>query len=551
MALAETETWQGGFIRDDSGNLVVTTDPAEEVFGTVVPGFLTDGDGRLVATYEPDEDTRTVVPGFVTDTSGRLAIASEVADPVYTVVPGFATDSSGYLSTQEGPASGTYEGGFVRDTDAALAVGSTYVASPYEEAVLALSPTLFLPLDSVNGLANLADTDYTATGAGSITVGGATPGPLNVGDAGATTFDGSDDRITTDYGTRRNFCQNPRLAASGVWVGASGTAVTYGDTTFAPPNAPSGSVATLTSPGSHAYMQENTAAPIQAAAPGDYVRTSAYIRADAANTADRNAYAVVLWLDAAKNGISEGSHTGVSIIRGAEWAQVGATVGPAPANTAWAICRIYGGLNASSGEKFYVTQPLYEVGSTLGTYFDGAGYESGDTPGEGEWIDDPGGHVGWLGTAHASASDLGCYANGCDRTYMGWAYRDAAADADTLIAADIAAPPTLALNSGDQDVLFKPENSTATTWSDTWPDNGEWVHWALVFEEVGNDATLYINGVADASTNAAQFAATNANFMVGAYNASTDPFDGNMAFVSVHEEALSEAQIQAAYAAGS
>ena len=198
MALAETETWQGGFIRDDSGNLVVTTDPAEEVFGTVVPGFVTDGDGRLVATYEPDEDTRTVVPGFVTDTSGRLAIASEVADPVYTVVPGFATDSSGYLSTQEAPSSGTYQEGFVRDTDGALGVGATYIASPYEEAVLALSPAIFLPLDAVNGLTDLSGNTNNGTAAGGITVGGTT-GPLNVGDSGGTVFDGADDQITTTY----------------------------------------------------------------------------------------------------------------------------------------------------------------------------------------------------------------------------------------------------------------------------------------------------------------------------------------------------------------
>lgn len=199
MALAETETWQGGFIRDDSGNLVVTTDPAEEVFGTVVPGFLTDGDGRLVATYEPDEDTRTVVPGFVTDTSGRLAIASEVADPVYTVVPGFATDSSGYLSTQEGPASGTYKGGFVRDTDGALGVGATYVASPYEEAVLALTPAIFLPLDAVNGLTDISGNGRDGTAAGGLVVGGAT-GPLNVGDSGATNFTGAaGQKVTTTY----------------------------------------------------------------------------------------------------------------------------------------------------------------------------------------------------------------------------------------------------------------------------------------------------------------------------------------------------------------
>lgn len=48
MALAASETWQGGFVRDSSEALVaVTSTAAAEYRG----GFLRDADGRLVLSY--------------------------------------------------------------------------------------------------------------------------------------------------------------------------------------------------------------------------------------------------------------------------------------------------------------------------------------------------------------------------------------------------------------------------------------------------------------------------------------------------------------------
>lgn len=234
MALTGTETFGTvvpGFVTDSSGNLVLTTEPAAEVFGTVVPGFLTDADGRLVATYTPAAEVRTKIPGFVTDADGRLAIATEVASPVYTQVPGFLTDSSGYLSVQETPTSGVFVTGFIRDTDGALGVGATYVASPYEAAVMDLTPSIFLPLTKTAGLTDLSGNSRNGTAAGGITAGGYTPGPLATGDNGATDFDGSDDRITTTYQpyvnaaarTFMGWAYRDTSTTSDAMVGGSGT----------------------------------------------------------------------------------------------------------------------------------------------------------------------------------------------------------------------------------------------------------------------------------------------------------------------------------------
>lgn len=48
-----------------------------ETFGTVIPGFVTDEDGRLVVTTDPDELVYgEIIPGFVTDTDGRLVVVN-------------------------------------------------------------------------------------------------------------------------------------------------------------------------------------------------------------------------------------------------------------------------------------------------------------------------------------------------------------------------------------------------------------------------------------------------------------------------------------------
>lgn len=235
MALTASEylgTVVPGFVTDGSGNLVLTTEPAAEVFGTVIPGFLTDADGRLVATYTPATEIRTKVPGFVTDAAGRLAIATEVSSPVYTQVPGFLTNADGYLSVQETPTSGVFVTGFIRDTDGALGVGSTYVASPYEAAVMDLTPSIFLPLTKTAPLTDLSGNARNGTAGGGLTAGGYTPGPLAAGDNGATNFDGINDKVTTTYdpfvnATTRTFmgwAYRDSAAANGVLFSAVATA---------------------------------------------------------------------------------------------------------------------------------------------------------------------------------------------------------------------------------------------------------------------------------------------------------------------------------------
>ena len=120
MALAETETWQGGFIRDDSGLLVTTATWDDAVFGTVVPGFLTDGDGRLIVNT--DDTNAAMSSGFWRDPDGALVVTTDDTDA--TIDTGFLRSPDGYLVIVVDPATVSQSyliPGFFTDVDNLLA----------------------------------------------------------------------------------------------------------------------------------------------------------------------------------------------------------------------------------------------------------------------------------------------------------------------------------------------------------------------------------------------------------------------------------------------
>jgi hypothetical protein len=135
VALTGTETFGtvvAGFVTDGDGNLsVIDTGTAHGV----VPGFLTDDDGRLVVTT--DDTDATWQEGFIRSPDGALVVAEDPADPVYTVVPGFLTNADGLLAVTNEPASPTWVDGFLA-TASGLAVtglaGGAVWAGTYTES---------------------------------------------------------------------------------------------------------------------------------------------------------------------------------------------------------------------------------------------------------------------------------------------------------------------------------------------------------------------------------------------------------------------------------
>lgn len=144
------------------------------------------------------------------------------------------------------------------------------------------------------------------------------------------------------------------------------------------------------------------------------------------------------------------------------------------------------------------------------------------------------------------------FANGSTRTFEGWAYRDTSSGSDSLFGGDGATHPYARLESGSNDVRFDPASGGAvTTWSDAWPGNGLWVHFAFVFDESANTVALYINGsLVSSQTESTAYDASPGNFVLGARGSGSDPFDGKMDEVAIYGSALSAARIKAHFDLG-
>jgi len=164
---------------------------------------------------------------------------------------------------------------------------------------------------------------------------------------------------------------------------------------------------------------------------------------------------------------------------------------------------------------FQATAFLFEETSELGSYF----------PTVKQVVS---GEASFSGTLNASESDIGPFARGSTRTWLGFAKRDASANEDALFGGNATSTiPSLALHSGNQTVDFFSANSSLASWANAWPGNAKKVFWALVFNEVANTAELFINGISKGVV--AQTDAYNApgGLIIGARrNDALGPFDG-------------------------
>jgi len=398
------------------------------------------------------------------------------------------------------------------------------VQDTYQEQVTALSPSIFLPLGASAGLTDLSGNARNGTAAGGVTVGGAT-GPLTVSDGGATDFDGTDDRITTTYATRRNLCTNPRFE-----TGTTGWTETDADasmTVSASTDQAYDGTQSLKLVNTDAGGPDYMSMTFTGLAVGSTVTFSAYVFCNSFTAGAASNCCLFI----SDNIATTAAATLTAVPSGWERKSVTITLGGAATT---ATVYLYG----PQGTVYY-DAVLVELAASAGTYFPTTAQLAS-------------GEAGWTGTANASASDIGCFANGTTRTFMGWAYRDTSSGVDTIFSGSGATPPVLAFSSGSQNIVWKPDNSTTTTWA-SGISNGTWFHWELEFAEptASNNASLYINGaLISAQTNAGQYSANCGNFQLGALTSTTDPFDGRQAWVSVHQTALTATQIRDAYDTG-
>lgn len=141
-------------------------------------------------------------------------------------------------------------------------------------------------------------------------------------------------------------------------------------------------------------------------------------------------------------------------------------------------------------------------------------------------------------------------ADGAQRTFECWAWRDSTATIDVLMSGTGGTAWWFYMLSGSLDVRFTPL-SGEVTWTAAFPGVGQWVHLVLTFDEPADVAELYVNGVSQGTrTQAATWGATGGDFQVGGYSSATDhAWLGAVDEVAVYESILTSTRIEAHYVA--
>jgi hypothetical protein len=144
---------------------------------------------------------------------------------------------------------------------------------------------------------------------------------------------------------------------------------------------------------------------------------------------------------------------------------------------------------------------------------------------------------------------------GNGRTFEGWAYRNNSSTEDRIFSGTGASPPLLSVSSGSNDVTWDSDTVSGggvVTWTNAWPGNAQWVHWAVICTGAGAvTAELFINGVSKGALATPQAFNVPGNFILGGVSGGTTAlWGGLMDEIAIYTSALSAARILAHYNAG-
>lgn len=191
----------------------------------------------------------------------------------------------------------------------------------------------------------------------------------------------------------------------------------------------------------------------------------------------------------------------------------------------------------TAGKFFYVDAVMVSksTAATCPAYFDGAGYVND----AGVYVANDG-RCGWLGTAHASASDKGPLGNGKILTFVGVVQvsADAASSVgQTLFGSDLSTNGTrfdLYNSAGTRQARLQ-VGGTTYTWTLTADEiaataAGQTFAYRLEFNETADTATLQINGLpaVQKTSVTAQHAAGQTTVQLGAYASGSSPLPGKV-----------------------
>lgn len=159
------------------------------------------------------------------------------------------------------------------------------------------------------------------------------------------------------------------------------------------------------------------------------------------------------------------------------------------------------------------------------------------------------GSTGWITSTYAAFAST--------RTFEGWAYYTDGSVSCSLFGGTGARGPQLRIITGTAPFAVQFDANTffggSHVWTGAWPNTNQWVHWVLVHTDTNNAPQLYINGVLQtltAGTNSTYDGTGNLGTFEAGITANFEPFKGRMDEIAVYTSALSAAQIQAHYFAG-
>lgn len=395
-----------------------------------------------------------------------------------------------------------------------------------QQQILALDPLAYYPLqrDALDASGNGYD--------GSTVIGsfGAVPG---VGRG--IYLDGTSGIVTTPFTARRNYMPNPSAEVDAGFSTTNGAASTpVRSTDWASDGSASFKVVT---PGTNTYdgirLGGTTTITV---AQNDVISVS--VRVKNGSGASRKFTLGGTFYTGGSSSGGMGATTQTAAI--ADGAETTVTVTfpavPAGKDSMSIFVTVVDSAGAAAASTYYVDSVLVEKAAAAGSFF----------PTRAQLTS---GEAGWLGTADASFSDLGCFANGTVRTFLGVYRRDDSATVDTLIGGFVLSNATvLKLAAGSGDLLLLVGGNTYT-YTGAWPSDGLPHLWALEFDEPANTADLYIDGVlAEAKTAVTgQHAPAQVLFEIGAGGFFADPANGPVAHVAVNNGALSPAEHAALY----
>ena len=368
-------------------------------------------------------------------------------------------------------------------------VGGPVPLTAYQKQLVGLGPELglYYPLDSVYGGGDLTSPPQrNAEALGGITLGGLSPGPIARDGRSATTFDGSNDQLATNWQTRTNLITNPSFEVDLTdWTKdtTNATLESWGRFGIVGGWSGDGSDFTLfvkaTATANGAFVRSWSKAsggaggfPVTA---GQKYTVSAMVNILGAMPAKAPKF-YIRWLNAANEVISDTSG-GAAQKLGVNELSYTATA-PALATSCHVMFGHYNqGNTLELGEttEHAIDAVLFEQAEARGVYFPTV-------------LQLELGEAGWTGTEGKSTSQLGPLANGTTRSTCAWLNPAGFATRGLWGRSNL---DGLWLTAGGA-LRFR-TNGVDETWTAT-VANGTWRFLMHVFDERNGTSSIYING---------------------------------------------------------